>query len=71
MRLVSWTKSLLASAVTLQAQLESLVGKMVSVMPACPLAPLHYRALQRVLLRSLRSGREQSKQVFLHSSSVK
>ena len=69
-RLVSWTKSLLASAVTTQAQLESLVGTMVSVMPACPLAPLHYEALQRVLLRYLRSGREQSKLVFLHSRSI-
>ena len=36
--LVTWTKSLLASAVTSQAQLESLVGMMVSVVPACPLA---------------------------------
>ena len=67
-RLVTWTKSLLASAVTSQAQLESLVGTTVSVVPACPLAPLHYRALQRVLLRS---GREQSKQVFLCSKSVR
>ena len=70
MRLVTWTKSLLASPVTSQAQLESLVGTMISVMPACPLAPLHYRALQRVLLRSLRSGRMQSKPVSLLSIQV-
>ena len=70
-RLVAWTKSLLASPVTSQAQLESLVGTIVSVLPACPVAPLHYRALQRVLLRSLRSGRKQSKQVSLHTTLVK
>ena len=70
-KLVTWVKSLLASPVTMQAQLESLVGTLVSVMPACPLAPLHYRALQRVLLRSLRSGRDKSKLVFLHSRAVK
>ena len=55
----------------MQAQLESLVGTLVSVVPACPLAPLHYRALQRVLLRSLRSGRDVTKLVFLHSIAVK
>ena len=48
-KLVTWVKSLLASAVTTQAQLESLVGTLVSVVPACPLAPLHYRVMQRVL----------------------
>ena len=55
----------------MQAQLESLVGMMVSVMPACPLAPLHYRALQRDLLGSLRSGRKQYKLVSLTSTWVK
>ena len=55
MRLVTWKKSLLASPVTSQAQLESLVGTMVSVMPACPVAPLQ----------------EQSKQVSLHTAEVK
>ena len=58
-RLITWTESLLAQRVITQADLESLVGTMVSVMPACPLAPLHYRALQRVLLKSLRSGRRE------------
>ena len=70
-KLVTWVKTLLASAVTTQAVLESLVGTMVSVVPACPLAPLHYRGLQRVLLRSLRSGRDKTKLVFLHSNAVK
>ena len=58
-RLVTWTRSLLATKETTQADLESLVGTLVSVMPACPLAPLHYRALQRVLIKSLRSGRRE------------
>ena len=58
---VTWVKSLLDSAVTMQAHLESLVGTMVSVVPACPLVPMHYRALQRVLLGSLRSGMDKSK----------
>ena len=70
-RLVTWTKSLLASPVATQMQLESLVGMMVSVLPACPLAPLHYKALQRVLLGSLISGRKQSKLVSLGSLQVK
>ena len=69
-RLVIWTKSLLANSVTTQAKLESLVGTMVSVMPACPLAPLYYRALQRVLLKSLRSGRRKSKIVSLSTADV-
>ena len=70
-KLVTWVKTLLASAVTTQAVLESLVGTIVLVVPACPLAPLHYRALQRVLLRSLRSGRDTKKLVFLNSNKVK
>ena len=69
-RLVTWTKSLLASSVTMQAKLESLVGSMVSVLPSCPLAPLYYRALQRVLLKSLRSGRRESKIVYLSTADV-
>ena len=52
-RLVTWTKSLLASPVAMQAQLKSLVGTMVLVVPACPLAPLHYRALAKSLVRIL------------------
>ena len=49
---------------TMQAQLKSLVGRWFqSYQPA----PLHYRALQRVLLRSLRSDRKQSKLVSLIS----
>ena len=70
-RLVTWTKSLLIDPVTTQANLESLVGTMVSVMPACPLAPLYYRALQRVLIKSLRSGRRESKKVSLSSTRQK
>ena len=68
--LVIWTKSLLANPVTTQAKLKSLVGIMVSVMPACPLAPLYYRALQRVLLKSLRSGRRKSKIVSVSTVDI-
>ena len=63
--------SLLSSPVTMQANLESLVGTLVSVMPTCPLAPLHYRVLQRILLKSLRSGRNKSKLVSLSSRAAR
>ena len=66
-RLVTWTKSLWIDQVTTQANLESLVGTMVSVMPACPLAPLYYR----VLLSSLKSGRRESKIVTLSTMRVR
>ena len=39
MRLVTWMKTLLAFGATTQARLESLVGTMVSVVPACPFSP--------------------------------
>ena len=70
-RLVTWTRSLLKTKETTQADLESLVGTLVSVMPACPLAPLHYRYLQRVLIKSLRSGRRESKKVSLSTVHVR
>ena len=70
-RLVTWTRSLLKTKETTQADLESLVGTLVSVMPACPLAPLHYRSLQRVLIKSLRSGRRESKKVSLSTVHVR
>ena len=43
----------------------------MSVVPACPLAPLYYRALQRVLLSSLKSGRRESKIVTLSTMRVR
>ena len=70
-RLVTWTKSLLINKETTQADLESLLGTLISVMPACPLAPLHYRSLQRVLIKSLRSGRRESKKVSLSTVHVR
>ena len=70
-RLVTWTRSLLKTKETTQSDLESLVGTLVSVMPACPLAPLHYRSLQRVLIKYLRSGRRESKKVSLSTVHVR
>ena len=70
-RLVTWTRSLLTTKETTQLDLESLMGTLVSVMPACPLAPLHYRSLQRVLMKSLKSGRRSSAKVSLSTVHVR
>ena len=70
-RLVTWTRSLLTTKETTQLDLESLMGTLVSVMPACPLAPMHYRSLQRALMKSLRSGRRSSKKVSLSTVHVR
>ena len=71
LRLVTWIRSLLAAKETTQSDLESLMGTMVSVVPACPLAPMHYRSLQRALMKSLRSGRRSSAKVSLSTVHVR
>ncbi len=71
LRLVTWIRSLLTAKETTQSDLESLMGTMVSVVPACPLAPMHYRSLQRALMKSLRSGRRSSAKVSLSTVHVR
>ena len=57
-RVESWDKRLLANKKTTQEDLECFVGILVSTQPAVWMAPLHFRALQRSLLISLkRDGR--------------
>ena len=47
--------------------LGKIIGKLVSVFPACPDGPLHYRNLERLKIRSLRSnGNNWSGRICLH-----
>ena len=63
-RLVDWTSKLLQVQHTTQEELESLVGTMISVTPAVWQSPLHYQALQRSLLASLRQGRNAKRIIY-------
>ena len=62
-RVEAWAKKLLAVNKTTQENLECFVGTIISITPAVWQAPLHYRALQRSLLISLKQGRSNSKSV--------
>ena len=52
-RVEAWAKKLLAVKKTTQEDLECFVGTLISTTPAVWKAPLHYRALQRLLNFSL------------------
>ena len=60
-RVEAWAKKLLAVKKTTQEDLECFVGTLISTTPAVWKAPLHYRALQRLLIISLKGGRNKSK----------
>ena len=66
----AWAKKLLAVNKTTQENLECFVGTLISTTPAVWKAPLHYRALQRSLIISLRGGRSKSKSVRISHPSV-
>ena len=66
----SWAKRLLTTKKTTQEDLESFVGTLISTQPAVWKAPLHFRALQRLLLISLRQGRNKCRSVRLSDYSV-
>ena len=69
-RVESWAKRLLANQKTTQEDLESFVGTLISTQPAVWKAPLHFRALQIVLLFSLRQGRKKHRSVRLSNHFV-
>ena len=60
-RVEAWAKKLLAVNKTTQENLECFVGTLISTTPAVWKAPLHYRALQRSLIISLKGSRSKSK----------
>ena len=66
----AWAKKLLAVNKTTQENLECFVGTLISTTPAVWQAPLHYRALQRSLLISLKGGTSKSKSVRISHPSV-
>ena len=53
-RVEAWAKKLLTVKRTIQEDLECFVGTLISTTPAVWKAPLHYRALQRLLNISLK-----------------
>ena len=69
-RVEAWAKKLLAHNKTTQENLECFVGTHINTTPAVWKAPLHYRALQRSLIISLRGGRSKFKSVRNSHSSV-
>ena len=69
-RVEAWAKKLLAVNKTTQENLECFVGTLISTTPAVWQAPLHYRALQRSLIISLKGGRSKSKSVRISHPSV-
>ena len=66
----AWAKKLLTVNKTTQENLECFVGTLISTTPAVWQAPLHYRALQRLLIISLKGGRSKSKSVRISHPSV-
>ena len=66
----AWAKKLLAVNKTTKENLECFVGILISPPPAVWQAPLHYRALQRSLIISVKGGRSKSKIVRISHSSV-
>ena len=66
----AWAKKLLAINKTTQENLECFVGTLISTTPAVWKAPLHYRALQRSLLISLKRGRNKYRSVRISHPSV-
>ena len=66
----AWAKKLLAVNKTNQKNLECFVGTLIRTTPAVWKAPLHYRALQRSLIISLKGGRSKSKSVRISHPSV-
>ena len=66
----AWAKKLLAVNKTTQENLKCFVGTLISTTPVVWKAPLHYRALQRLLIISLKGGRSKSKSVWTSHPSV-
>ena len=62
-RVEAWAKKLLAVNKTTQENLECFVGALISITPTVWKASLHYRALPRSLIISLKGGRSKSKSV--------
>ena len=66
----AWANKLLAVNKTPQDNLECFVGTLISTTPAVWQTPLHYRALQTLLIISLKGGRSKSKSVRISHPSV-
>ena len=69
-RVEAWAKKLLAVNITTQENLEFFVGTLISTTTAVGQAPLHYKALKRSLIISLKRGRSKSKSVRISHPSV-
>ena len=63
-------KQLYFSKVTIVHVLEKVLGTMESVRPSTPLAALHYRSLQRQLLKAKCGGRRPSQSVYVNVKSL-
>ena len=63
--LEAWAKKLLYEKKTTQDNMEFIVGTLISTTPTVWKAHLHYRALQRFLIISLKGGRNKSKGVHI------
>ena len=66
----AWAKKLLTINKTTQENFEYFVGTLISTTPTVWKAPLHYRALQRLLIISLKRGRNKSKSVQISHPSI-
>ena len=66
----AWVKKLLAVTETTQKNLEYFVETLLSTTPTVWKAPLHYRALQRLLIISLKGGRSKSRNVHIAHLSI-
>ena len=66
----AWAKKLITANKSTQENLECFVGTLFSTTCAIWKAPLHYRALQRLLIISLKGGRRKSKSVKISHPSV-
>ena len=69
-RVEGWAKKLLAVNKTIQENLECFVETLISTTPAVWKALIHYWALQRSLIISLKGGRSKSRIVWISRPSV-
>ena len=65
-----WAKKLLDVNKTTQENCECYVGTLISTTPVVWQAPLHYRALQRLLIISLKHCRNKSKSIWNSHPSI-
>ena len=69
-RVEAWAKKLLPVNKTTQENMECFVRTLMSTTPAVWKATLHYRALQRSLIISLKGGRSKYKNIRISHPSV-